>query len=996
MGDRSRHRSAGIATVATGVLRALSICTPAALLHAPTTLAQAFEPTALTAAIPAEPLAQALAGFARQTGVQLVYLSGVVRDQRSHAVSAGLGANEALARMLEGTGLKFEYLTPRSIRILAAAVGPPRETAPVNPGGDELQEVIVTANRREENLQNVPMTIQVLTGATLAKLNATTFDDFVKYLPAVTAQGVGPGQNNIYVRGLGTAVTAIQGSGSAGIFPNVAVYLDEQSAQLPSRNLDIYAADLERIEILEGPQGTLYGAGAQAGVVRYITNKPKINVTEAMVNAGYATTAHGNQSSNADATLNIPLIADKLAVRGVIYNETRGGYINNIPATFARAATDLGIHYANADGQVPADSVVINNFNIVANHINPVTYTGLRVEALYQFNDDWNALLAQSYQNMEADGVFAEMATNSLGEPLPDLSVQLYNPSYDKDKFENTALTIDGRVGALKLLYAGAYLVRNVEQVQDYTNYARGRYVDYYQCANPGPTPATAQCFTPSSTWHDRERNTHQSHELRVSTPGEWRIRGIGGLFYENYQIQDQVDWFYLSALPYFHPIGPPTGYYTLNGATVQPNGRPVMFNTQGAVFVPAPVTSNNPNIRPLGDGFFNDVTRGYTQKAVYASVDFDLVPQALTLTAGTRYFRTESSEVGSGVGSFGCKFTTNTPTVPDPCVNHSNFTNLNAENLDRTFSGFRSRANLSWKVTEDALLFYTWSQGYRAGGTNRAPFAAPASSPLARGNAPYQAQAREHGGWVAPLDFAPDNLTNNELGWKTLWMDRRIQWNGAIYQEDWNNAQIDVNAVGFISNNGVSLNGGNYRVRGVETSGVARVTAGLTVEAGAAWNHSELVKQATFLWADGTPIDFSALQTSREEKVPNPGGTLGSSLAGAPAFQGNLRARYEFTFNGYDAFAQMGAVHQSHCLATTNQLSDLQGNSTAYDLPAFTTYDAALGIGKDRWLVQVYGENLTDTRAQLYANYTQWYKAITVSRPRTIGLRFSYKFSGR
>ena len=539
MGGQSRRRSADIATVVSGVLRALSICAPVALFDAPAALAQAFEPRALAADIPAQPLAQALAAFARQTGLQLVYVSGVVRDQRSHAVSAGLSANEALARMLEGTGLKFEYLTPRSIRILAAVVGPPRETPTKTPAGEELQEVIVTANRREENLQDVPMTIQVLTGETLAKLNATTFDDFVKYLPAVTAHGVGPGQNNIYVRGLGTADTGIQGSGFGGIFPNVAVYLDEQSAQLPGRNLDIYAADLERIEILEGPQGTLFGAGAEAGVVRYITNKPKLNVTEAMVNAGYATTAHGGQSSNVDATLNIPVIADKLAVRGVIYNEKRGGYINNLPATFARAATDLGVQYALA-ARFPPTVSSSTTAAVVANDINPVTYTGLRVETLYQFNEDWNALLAQSYQNIEADGVFAEMAANSLGEPLPDLSVQLYNPSYDKDKFENTALTIDGRVGALKLVYAGAYLVRNVEQVQDYTNYARGLYVDYYQCVNPGPTPATAQCFTPSSTWRDRERNTHQSQELRVSTPDDWRIRGIGGLFYENYQIQDQ------------------------------------------------------------------------------------------------------------------------------------------------------------------------------------------------------------------------------------------------------------------------------------------------------------------------------------------------------------------------------------------------------------------------------------------------------------------------
>jgi len=975
--------------VVSEMLRAVSICAPVALFPVPAALAQSFEPTALAADIPAQPVAQALAAFARQTGLQFVYVSGVVRDQKSHGVTAGLGANDALARMLEGTELKFDYLTPRSIRILAAAVALPGETATTTPSGDELREVIVTANRREENLQNVPITIQVLTGETLAKLNATTFDDVVKYLPAMTAHGVGPSQNSIYVRGLGTSDSGIQGSGFGGIFPNVAVYLDEQSAQLPRRNLDVYAADLERIEVVEGPQGTLFGAGAEAGVMRYITNKPKLNVTEATVTAGIATTAHGDQSSNVDATLNIPLIADTLALRGVIYSEKRGGYINNVPGTFARTDTDPGI-VEYFSGKVPANSVVINNANLVADHINPVTYSGLRVEALYRFNEDWNALIAQSYQSMEADGVFAEMASNSVGAPVPDLSVQLYNPSYDKDRFENTALTINGRVGVLKLVYAGGFLVRNVDQVQDYTAYAHGGpYVDYYQCVNPGPTPATAKCFSPSATWRDVERNTHLTQELRLSTPDDRRIRGIGGLFYENYKIQDQVDFFELSALPYFTPIGPPTGYYTLNGEVICGCAPP------GAVFVPGPATSNNPNIRPLGDAYFNDVTRGYRQEAAFTSIDFDLIPQRLSLTAGTRYFRTDTSAVGSSVGSFGCQLI-NTPAAPNPCVNKSDFTNLNAEHLDRTFSGFVSRANLGWKITPDALLYYTWSQGYRPGGFNRAPFSAEGYSALSPGSASYQVQAHDNGGWVAPLSFAPDTLANNEVGWKTLWMDRRIQWNGAIYQEDWKRAQIALGVSGVITF-GTILNGGNYRVRGTETSIVARITAGFTLEAGAAWNHSELVKQATLYWTDGVPIDFSALRDASGKAVPNPGGALGSPLAGAPPFEGNIRARYEFEFQGFAPFAQIDAVHQSHSLATTDQFTlDQQGNSTAYNLPGFTTYDGAFGVGKDAWRVQAYGENLTDTRAQLYANYAQWYKAVTVNRPRTFGLRFSYKFSGK
>ena len=195
----------------------------------------------------------------------------------------------------------------------------------------------------------------------------------------------------------------------------------------------------------------------------------------------------------------------------------------------------------------------------------------------------------------------------------------------------------------------------------------------------------------------------------------------------------------------------------------------------------------------------------------------------------------------------------------------------------------------------------------------------------------------------------------------------------------------------------GVTLNGGNYRVRGIETSAMARVATVFTVESGAAWNHSELVKQAPLLWTDGVPIDFGALRTSNGEKLSNPGGAPGSTLAGAPPFQANIRARYEFALNTYDGFVQIDAVHQSHSRASTDALAlDLQRNSIAYDLPSFTTYDGAFGFGKDAWLVQVYGENLTDTRAELFANYSQWYKAVTVSRPRTVGLRFNYKFSAR
>ena len=994
MRSRSRHPSANIATAVSVVLRTFAVSAPIIVAGTVASAASAFESTTLAADIPAQPLARALEAYANQTGLQFVYVSGVVHNLISNAVPAGLRVQEALPRLLKGTGLGFEYLTERTVRILELNPTPPASSRSSEP----LPDVIVTANRREESLQDVPITIQVLTSATLHELSATMFDDYVSYLPGVTAHGVGPSQNNIYIRGLATGDSPNQASGFSGTFPNVAIYLDEQSAQLPGRNLDVYAADLDRIEVLEGPQGTLFGAGAQAGVLRYITNKPKLDVTESEVHAGYATTAHGDPSGAVDAVVNLPIIVDTLAVRGVLYNERRGGYIDNTPATFARAATDGSIRYANypigCGGkanpcQVPPNSVVAGNGGLVGNAINPVTYQGIRVEALYQIDGNWSALLAQSYQNMDAQGVFAEEAVNSLGQPQPDLTVQLFNPSYNKDRFENTALTVNGRVGELKVVYAGSYLVRNVDQVQDYTNYSRsGLYVDYYQCVNPGSTAATAQCFSPSSHWRSQERNTHQSQEVRLSTPDNWRIRGIGGLFYEDYLIQEQTDWFYLTALPYFNPIAPPTGYYLLNG-------KQVCGCNSGEVFVPGSVTSNNPNVRPLGDGFFDDITRGYNQKAAYVSVDYDLIPQFLAVTVGTRYSNTDTSQVGSVVGSFTCRRYDNPVPgpVPDPCVNRYDYVNLNQLGLTRAYSGFTSRANLSWKITGDTLVYYTWSQGFRAGTFNRSIFTPTGDSPLFPGTASYQAQAYAHRGWTAPLSSAPDTLVNNEIGWKTSWRGDTLQWNGAAYQEDWDHAQTSPTDPLFFGSGGATINGGKYRVRGVETSAVARAGGGFTLDIGAVWNHSALIKQGTFYWADGTAINFDTLRTANGARIVNPTGSLGSELAGAPPFQGNIRARYERDIGDYHSFAQVGVLHQSHSLATTDEVTLLQGSAAAYELPAFTTVDGALGTGKGEWLAQFYITNLTDARAQLWENVSLGYQAITVNRPRTMGMRFSYKF---
>src|SRR5882724_2638875 len=308
----------------------------------------------------------------------------------------------------------------------AATAAAPVSEAPDAGTIGTLEEITVTAQRRSESMQNVPISMQAFTSETLKQLNVSTLDDYIKFLPNVTTANNGPGQNEVFMRGLSGGSQPSQGSGSTGLWPNVAIYLDNQSGQLPNRNLDIYAADLNRIEVLEGPQGTLFGAGAEAGVIRYITNEPKLDKFEASVKAGYGATAHGDSNADVTAVLNLPLIADTLAVRGVLYNDSRGGYIDNVPATFTRKNTDIGIHYGGyatgcsvgtpVGGQcaagtptaygVPPGSLVINNNSLVGRAINPVTYQGIREEALYNFNEDWNALITQSYQDLNSQGVF--------------------------------------------------------------------------------------------------------------------------------------------------------------------------------------------------------------------------------------------------------------------------------------------------------------------------------------------------------------------------------------------------------------------------------------------------------------------------------------------------------------------------------------------------------------------------------------------------------------
>lgn len=846
-------------------------------------------------------------------------------------------------------------------------------------GADEtaepaLAEITVTAQRRAESIQNVPIAVTAFSSDSLQKLNISTFDDVLKFVPNVTAASNGPGMSNVYMRGLSSGGSGSTQNGTIGSFPNVAIYLDDQSGQLPGRNLDIYTADLERVEVLEGPQGTLFGGGAEAGAIRYITNKPKLNVVEGYTDASYSTTAGGRPNTAVTAVLNVPLMDGVLAARGVIYDDQRGGYIDNVRSTFTRRNTDVGIHYANfatgcstgtpAGGVCPAgatttaygvppDAPVANNYQIAGNDINPVSYQGARLSLLGQINDEWDAILTQTYQDINADGVFYQQPFGAEGQALPRDSVTVFSPNHNQDRFENTALTVNGQIGPLKAVYAGSYLDRHVDQLGDYTNYSRGTYVDYYQCYGPtkGNPTLKPTCFTPISTWREVETNTHLSQELRLSTPDDWRVRAIAGVFWERYLIHARTDWYYKS----------------IPNCTAE--GQSGCMTDVGP---PPGVSVNDPTTRPDNVAFFNDVTRGYKQLAEFASIDVDVLPKVLTLTVGTRHFKYTESENGATVSSFACfeaglaPCTASATAISDP---------------SQSFSGTKSRANVTWHVTPDVMLYYTWSQGFRPGGFNRV------STCHVKGPDGVNQ-------YCIPLFYTSDNLTNNELGWKTEWFNRRLQLNGAVYQENWDNAQVSFFDPGALGNLFFITNGQNYRVRGVELSLVGRVTDGLTVQGSAAWNSSEQTNSPLLVANNPGSVNFGKPIT----EVPNPFGPIGSPTANSPPFQFNLMARYDWNLGDYGWFIQAGASHTGHSFSQAGSAVALPGATITsgllrYEMPAYTRYDASLGVSRDRWTVSIFADNITNSNASTFTNSNTYIVTETVLRPRILGVKIHYKF---
>ena len=876
--------------------------------------------------------------------------------------------------------------------VLAALSASAGTAVAADSGG--IEEIVVTAQRRNESIQDVPITIQAIGSDSLSKMNISTFDDVIKMLPNVTFGTNGPGQGNIFMRGLSAGFAGGQSSASIAPFPNVATYLDDQSLTFPARNLDIYMVDMERVEVLEGPQGTLFGGGAEAGAIRYITNKPKLNKTEGNFEASYGVTAHGDPNTAVNATINLPLIDDKLAIRATVYNDRRGGYIDNVPSTFTRSSHDTGPSAYSSS--YPAHLDTYNNYAIAKNAQNPVTYNGARVSALYQVNDDWDVLVSQTYQNMDAEGMSVQYPIGVDFQNLGPLQETSFFPAYNKDRASLTSWTVNGKIGALKTVYTGSYLSRNIEQSMDYTNYTRTPGGFYYSCVGGGGSnfggSGPAVCYSPVMGWKDKIENTHQSHEIRVSTPDDLRARALFGAFWEDFEIKDSMD-FYQKSIP---------DCSTANLAAVNAGTIPLCLGNV------TPVNAAiNPNTRNAGVNFGEDLARGYKQTAFFTSVDYDLIPKTLIATVGTRYYKYVEQEVGSQYGTGGsCVDVPNGQCLATP---------INYDDHHGTFSGFKSRANLTWHITSDAMVYATYSQGYRPGAFNRTTkgvtklWVDANGVPLANGVTAGAGDTIVKQ-FVKPLSYAPDSLTNTEVGFKTEFLNRRVQINGSLYQMDWKDVQTLIYNPTAYGNTTFGVNGPTYRVKGFELQVTAKVTDGLTLMASLSDNSASQLTSPCIRSAGVTgytpanPIAAGACISqvrsgSENVALTNPLGAVGDTPAFSPKLQYNLHARYDWQAGDYKAFALVGMNHIGDQYNTPSSFPS--GDNVLipyttwlrYTMPGYNTYDASIGVSKDAWTATLYGTNLSDSNASTFTTSGQFIKAEVPLRPRVLGVKFGYKF---
>lgn len=594
-------------------------------------------------------------------------------------------------------------------------------------GGIVIEEMIVTARKRTQSLQDVAVAVQAFDAESLREKGLRDFDDYVRELTSVSFGTSSPGATTIAFRGALSQPTGFDTPSSS------ILYLDEIPITRDGQNPDVRLVDIERLEALSGPQPTIYGAGSQSGTLKIVTNKPNTQEFGGWVEAGVSETKDGEASYSLSAALNVPIVQDKLAVRLVGFYDNEGGFIDNVLGTTSFYSENSGDR---------------DNAAFVEDDINNYKVGGARATVLYEPNENWAITAGFIYQTATLDGLF------DFNPDAGRLNTVKFKDEKREDDWYNAALTIEGDLGFADITIAGGYHSRNIDYDVDSTAYMTAyrdnglainayylgsasfngncqvSYYDYNFCfvnyndfgANP----------TGQIQLDQRVRSFVQEVRLTSKADSDSKFSWLVGAFYE----RTNNDWDYISQVDDFAANGGEGTVFSYYG--VAPTN--VWFD-QGF--------SRDRTFNGEPGGNFNGYRGDIESIALFGEVTYDVTDQ-LSVSVGGRWFNTD--------------FRIQTA---------ERFIDVDSGPFDETLNtkDFNAEAKVMYKPTDDLLFYFTFSQGARIGGVNilRTPLAQAA----------------------APDSFGSDVLNNYEAGFKSTWLNGALIANVTAFMMNWEDFQL-------------------------------------------------------------------------------------------------------------------------------------------------------------------------------------------------------------
>ena len=775
-----------------------------------------------------------------------------------------------------------------------------------NAAADSLEEIIVTARKREENLQDVPISINVFTSKDLQNLSISQFEDYATITPSITFVSAGPGTQAFVMRGVSDGTNPNYGNQASTAF-----LVDDMSMNYYGVTPDLHLYDIAQIEVLNGPQGTTFGAGAMAGALRFITNKPDATAFSAGVDLDGGKVESGSHNGTAEGFVNLPLIPDWTALRISAFSDYHGGYINNLNET-----------------RQWVNGTVSNNSQWAGKNYNTEKVTGGRIALGQKLAEDWKATLTYSYQRMFAHGSWSQNPSiggavdldgNLVNGPVRSLgthNVVRFGPESKTYYTKTLDFHLEGDVGIGDLVYANTYWAQDDDWVDEYS--------EYMQYVNTGSLTATSRqaftcltdpingagfsgCQVPIQYYDYIQHIDRWSNELRLQSKEGGRLHWLVGAYWE--KTRDLYSDYY--HMPGLQPTGQQwqayASYYGQTGLPPKPDD---WYSYQGR--------------------------QDYLQTTEFANVTFDITPR-LHVEAGTVHFHSSFNTQTTGGYWYSPQYYTAGP---------------------GSSTKWNSKAGVSYKVLDSLLVYADWAQGFRDGGSNPG----------------LPAPCTKAG---APAVFSPDTLTNWEIGWKSTMLDKRLQWNGAVYYMPWKNLQSLIFDPAICAAASYSTNIGDARIYGIESDVKYQASAFLSMEVSASYNDSHVQTDAYY-----SP-DF---QVAPGERLP---------YVAYFNWSGNIRyeAPLKDALHGY---VQYDVAHKGDMW---NSLQTNGSNGLPRVLqPGYSVMNLRFGLHQtaERWTTELYITNLLNKNAIIYTNEGNFDLRETVNEPRVFGVRLSMRFGGK